>query len=101
MGASVSQILVSDLRDDVFYARIIVDINGRRLEIDSRPSDAIALAVRVRVPIFVEDDVMEKAAITPEEEVEAEGAAAGDERLDAFTDFVDSLNLDDLEGSEE
>jgi bifunctional DNase/RNase len=102
VGASVSHILVNDLRDDVFYARIVVDLNGRRLEIDSRPSDAIALAVRVRVPIFVEDEVMEKAAITPEEEVEAEGGAApGDERLDVFKDFVDSLNLDDLEGSEE
>jgi bifunctional DNase/RNase len=101
MGASVSHIMVNDLRDDVFYARIVVDINGRRLEIDSRPSDAIALAVRVRVPIFVEDDVMERAAITPEEEVEGEAGATGDERLDAFTDFVDSLNLDDLESSDE
>lgn len=102
VGASVSHILVSDLRDDVFYARIVVDLNGRRLEIDSRPSDAIALAVRVRVPIFVEDDVMERAAITPEEEVESEGGVApSDERLDVFKDFVDSLNLDDLESGEE
>ncbi len=101
MGASVSHILVNDLRDDVFYARIVIDVNGRRLEIDARPSDAIALAVRVRVPIFVEDEVMERAAITPEEEIEAESTSASDERLDAFKDFVDSLNLDDLEGSEE
>lgn len=101
MGASVSHILVNDLRDDVFYARIVIDVNGRRLEIDARPSDAIALAVRVRVPIFVEDEVMERAAITPEEEVEAGSTSASDERLDAFKDFVDSLNLDDLEGGEE
>jgi len=100
MGASVSHILVNDLRDDVFYARIVVDVNGRRLEIDSRPSDAIALAVRVRVPIFVEDEVMDKAAITPEEEVEADSPASSDERLDVFKDFVDTLNLDDLEGEE-
>ncbi len=100
MGATVSHILVNDLRDDVFYARIVVDVNGRRLEIDSRPSDAIALAVRVRVPIFVEDEVMDKAAITPEEEVEADSPASSDERLDVFKDFVDTLNLDDLEGEE-
>lgn len=101
MGASVSHILVNDLRDDVFYARIVVDVNGRRLEIDSRPSDAIALAVRVRVPIFVEDEVMDKAAITPEEEVEAESPTSSDERLDVFKDFVDTLNLDDLEGEDQ
>ena len=53
MGGDISHILVNDLRDDTFYALITVDVNGTRLEIDSRPSDAIALAVRAGVPVFV------------------------------------------------
>jgi uncharacterized protein len=100
MGGTVSHINISDLKNDVFYARIIVERDGKTLEIDSRPSDAIALAVRVRVPIYVDESVMEKAAVTPEEEMEAEGAGEGEERLSAFTDFVDSLNLDDLGGEQ-
>ncbi|MCC7448133.1 MAG: bifunctional nuclease family protein [Anaerolineae bacterium] len=103
MGAEVEQIIINDLRNDVFYARIVVNLNGRRLEIDSRPSDAIALAVRVRVPIFVEETVMERAANTPEQEVDSEPQANSDtpdDRLSIFKDFVDTLDLDDLDDSE-
>lgn len=103
MGAEVEQIVINDLRNDVFYARIVVNLNGRRLEIDSRPSDAIALAVRVRVPIFVEETVMERAANTPEQEVDSEPQANSDtpdDRLSIFKDFVDTLDLDDLDDSE-
>lgn len=102
MGAEVEQIVINDLRNDVFYARIVVNLNGRRLEIDSRPSDAIALAVRVRVPIYVEESVMERAANTPEQEVEGEQANSDtpDDRLSIFKDFVDTLDLDDLDDSE-
>lgn len=94
MGGDISYILVSDLRDDTFYALINVDVNGTRLEIDSRPSDAIALAVRAGVPIFVAETVMERASITPETDI-AEGAE-DDEELSAFRDFVEGLDLDDL-----
>jgi bifunctional DNase/RNase len=100
LGGTVSQINISDLKNDVFYARILVQRNGATIEIDSRPSDAIALAVRARVPIFVDEAVMEKAAVTPEEEMEGEGAPETEERLSAFKDFVDSLNLDDLGGEQ-
>jgi len=92
LGGKVYCITVSDLRNDTFYARITVDLNGRRLEIDSRPSDAIALAVRVDVPIFVEEKVMAEAGIIPETDV-AEGE---DEELAVFRDFIDTLDLDDL-----
>ena len=106
MGGRVVQIVINNLDKDIFYARIVLDMDGRRLEIDSRPSDAIALAVRVRVPVFVEDTVMEKAAITPDQEVESdqpasEGATASDERLSVFKDFVDTLDLDDLDDHEQ
>jgi bifunctional DNase/RNase len=103
MGAEVAQILVSELRDDVFYARVVLDVNGKEMEVDSRPSDAIALAVRSSAPIFVDDSVMDKAAIEPEEEVEAEAEEGGQEdgaRLDVFKDFVETLDLDDIDDEE-
>jgi bifunctional DNase/RNase len=102
MGAEVVHILINDLRNDVFYAKIVVDLSGRRLEVDSRPSDAIALAVRVRVPIYVEETVMERAANTPEQEVENDevNSETPDERLSIFKDFVDTLDLDDLDDNE-
>jgi bifunctional DNase/RNase len=86
-----------------------VDVKGTQIEIDSRPSDAIALAVRVKTPIFVADVVMDKAAIQPDEDVEKsideEGIAGDSEvepgKLSAFADFVDTLDLDDLEDSDD
>jgi bifunctional DNase/RNase len=94
MGGDISYIVVNDLRDDTFYALIGVELNGRLLEIDSRPSDAIALAVRAGARIFVAETVMERASITPEEDITEEG---GDEEdLSAFRDFVEGLDLDDL-----
>jgi bifunctional DNase/RNase len=96
-GAVVSHILVSDLQDDTFYARIVIDIDGRHAEVDSRPSDAIALAVRVRVPIYVVESVMDKAAIVPSGDGEDLAASdEADDKLDIFRDFVDSLDLSDL-----
>jgi bifunctional DNase/RNase len=103
LGISVSHVLVSELRNDTFFARIIVDINGNSKEIDSRPSDAIALAVRVGAPIFVAEQVMDLASITPEEEIEIEEATTPEEaeNLAPFRDFVESLDLDldDLESN--
>jgi hypothetical protein len=93
LGGEVSHITVSDLRNDTFYGRITVNLNGRRVEIDSRPSDAIALAVRAEVPIFVDEDVMAQAGIIPETDVAEE---ADDEELSAFRDFIEGLDLDDL-----
>ncbi len=102
MGAEVVHIMINELRNDVFFARIVLNQNGRRMEIDSRPSDAIALAVRVHVPIYVDETVMEKAANTPEAEVDGEpgNTETPDERLSIFKDFVDTLDLDDLDENE-
>jgi bifunctional DNase/RNase len=100
MGATVSHILVNDLRNDTFYARIVMDINGRQVDIDSRPSDAIALAVRVGAPIFVAESVMDTASIIPEEEVAQEGSTSSEDGLSVYREFLDSLDLDNL-GSEE
>jgi hypothetical protein len=94
----VRHIIINDLREDVYYARVVIDVRGRTIEVDSRPSDAIALAVRVRVPIYVADTVMDRAAILPDPEVEAEPTTVvepTDERLNVFKDFVDSLEFDE------
>lgn len=104
MGGKVVHIFINDLRQEVYYAKIVIDIAGEQLEVDSRPSDAIALAVRVNVPIFVAETVMDKAATEPDEDVEQEaigGDGADETRLSAFADFVDTLDLDDLEDSED
>ena len=68
LGGSVHHILVNDLESDTFYAKVVINVNGKSLEVDSRPSDAIALAVRVQVPIFVEEQVLEKAGILLDKE---------------------------------
>jgi bifunctional DNase/RNase len=106
LGGSVQYIVVNDLANDTFYARIIMDVDGRTLEIDSRPSDAIALAVRVQVPIFAEENVLDKAGVrldqeTGEEKAEAEGRSEVKEeeleKLSPFRDFIDSLDMEDFE----
>lgn len=99
MGGTVEHIVINDLRNEVYYARVVVKVGGKRLEVDARPSDALALAVRVHVPVYVNDEVMARAAVTPEPDVEAEPAtpAGGDDKLDPFLDFVDSLDFDDLD----
>ncbi len=102
LDAEIIQVNITALRDDVFYARIIVTINSREISIDSRPSDALALAVRAHVPVFIAEDVMKEAASIPEENIEGEEIEGEpDERLDVFKDFVETLNLDDLETTDD
>ena len=108
MGGKVSHIVVNTLKNETFYAQIVMDVNGKRMEIDSRPSDALALAVRANAKIFVEEEVMHAAAITPEaalnlatgsDDLDESTGESEDENLEAFRDFVDSLDLDDLSSS--
>ncbi len=100
LGAEISQINITQLKDDVFFAQIIMTVNGQEIEIDSRPSDALALSVRAHVPVFVSEDVMQEAASVPEDELESEDLGeGGEERLEVFKDFVETLDLDDMEAS--
>jgi hypothetical protein len=107
MGATISHVVVNELKNDTFYARIVMDVDGNSLEIDARPSDAIALSVRVNAPLFVSDEVMELASITPEvglDELDIEDASEPvspeeEERLSIFREFINDLDLDDLENS--
>lgn len=68
LGAQVQEILIDELRDNTFYAKIILEVSSLTNDIDSRPSDAIALAVRTQSPIFVNEEVMSQAAFVPSEE---------------------------------
>ena len=70
LGATVLEIVIDELRDNTFFAKIILEVSGFSQEIDARPSDAIALAVRAQAPIFVSATVMETAAFVPTEESE-------------------------------
>ena len=106
LGGEVIHIMISSLERNTYFARIVLDVNGETVEVDSRPSDAIALAVRVQAPIYVAEEVMEQAGMMPEQEMSLteEGAHPefGDtatEDLGAFQDFVEGLDLDNLLGA--
>ncbi len=107
-NARVTRIEIVRLKDEIFYGNIIAEVDGREIHIDSRPSDAIAIAVRAHVPILVHRSVMEAAAMSPEQDMPETSAAAptrkeppapltdeGNDRLSVFKDFLDKLDLDD------
>ena len=63
LGATVNSIIVNDLKNDTFFAKVILEAEGKQVEVDSRPSDALALAVRTGVNIFADESVLDKAGI--------------------------------------
>jgi uncharacterized protein len=115
LNARIIRVEVVALRDDTFYGNIVVEVNGRTMNIDSRPSDALALAVRAHVPILVTSTIMDMAGIIPEEDLQEEPSERGktklprqegsasepepepesEERLSIFEDFLEKLDLDD------
>jgi len=121
VGATIERVIISDLNEQVFYARILITVGGRTIEVDSRPSDEIAIAVRTNSRILVEDAIMEHAGVSLEDD-EAEatdmehhgsqdtsrderlnasdtrgGQSAQDDRLSVFREFINSLDLDDFD----
>ena len=117
LNARLVRVEVSSLRDDVFYGNLVIETSGQIINIDSRPSDALALAVRAHVSILVSREVMEKAGVIPEENLQEpaeeqpklpeskppkEPASSGaEDRLSVFEDFLSNLGLDDSSGSGE
>jgi uncharacterized protein len=111
LGATINSIVVSDLKNDTFYAKIILSVDGEQMEVDSRPSDALALAVRAEVPIFAEDSVLDKAGILLDRETgkpmaspdglgkDADTKVSDDEmkKMSAFYDFINTLDLEDFD----
>jgi bifunctional DNase/RNase len=110
LGASVNSIVVCDLKNDTFFAKIVLNVDGGQMEVDSRPSDAIALAVRVEAPIFADDAVLEKAGIMLDRETGKPLAESSEARpggrliseeeirgMSAFSEFINSLDLEDFD----
>ena len=104
LGVTIDRVVISELADDTFHARLVLLAEGRTVEIDSRPSDALALAVRSSARVFAAADVLDQAGLGPdgglgddEEEgstLESTGERVVDPRLDVFRDFVNSLDVD-------
>jgi len=113
LGATINSIIVSELKSDTFYAKIVLDVDGGQMEIDSRPSDALALAVRAGVPIYADETVLDKAGILLDKETgkpiisESEVDEAGGKgkkvseedikKMSAFYDFINTLDLEDFD----
>ncbi len=117
LGGQLAHIMVNDIQDNTFFARIVIEQNGRLVEVDSRPSDAIALAVRTDVPIFVEARVLDQAGVLFDEEEQmssgepSEPGEPGepreptvasepepdlnDDSMSIFRNFINTLKLDD------
>ncbi len=104
-NAQITRVEIIKLQDDIFYANIVADADGREIHIDSRPSDAIAIAVRAHVPVFVHKSVMDSAAQTPEQDMPENIippqreeptplSDEGNDRLSVFKDFLDTLDID-------
>ena len=96
LDARCTQVAVTELRENTFFATITLSMNGRELEIDSRPSDALALAVRSGAPIFAAEDVISESAIEFEHEVEDT-----EEVVEKFKDFLDNVTPEDFAAGED
>ena len=117
LGARLIRVEVVELKGDVFYGNLVLEQDGRIVDVDARPSDSIALAVRAHVPILVNNRILREAGIVPEEDITAEVLAeSGDEeiptktdtdhaeskkRLSLFEDFLQNFDLDELDGGED
>ena len=105
-NAHIKRIEIVKLQNEIFYGSIVAEVDGHEIDVDSRPSDAIALSVRAHVPILVHHSVMEEAGIIPEQDMpEEEGetpeqaepaplSEEGTERLSVFEDFLEKLEFD-------
>ena len=91
MSISCSRVSVTELRENTFFASITLNMDGKEVEIDSRPSDALALAVRTKAPIFAAEDVIADSAIEFEHEVEDQ-----DEVVEKFKEFLDEVSPEDF-----
>lgn len=110
LGARIDHIVVNDLQNDTFYAKLIVDVDQAKMEIDSRPSDALALAVRTDVAIYADESVLEKAGILLDKETgkpvvsdttaNTQKGLSDEEakkKMSAFYDFINTLDMDDFD----
>jgi bifunctional DNase/RNase len=106
LDAHILRVEVISLHDDTYYGNIVAEVDGRKLDIDSRPSDAIALAVRAHVPILVSRPILDSVGVVPEEDMQDASTEAGhraetppseynEENLSVFNDFLKNLDIDE------
>ncbi len=106
LDARIIRVEVTSLHDDTYYGNIVAEIDGRNIDIDSRPSDAIALAVRAHVPILVSRPILDSVGVIPEDDMqeaeqetgqktEAPPPEVNEENLSVFKDFLENLDIDD------
>jgi hypothetical protein len=93
LGATIREVVIADLADETFRARILLEADGRLHEIDSRPSDALALAVRTGVRIYAAEEVLDRAGVEGDQ-AGADDEPVDDERLSVFREFVNSLDVE-------
>lgn len=110
LNARLLRVEIVSLSDDVFYGNLILDVEGATRQVDCRPSDALALAARMDVPILVAEEVMEQAGITPEEDMTEKDSGerkrdvfddTQEPNLEVFEDFLKNIDLDDLPPDED
>ncbi len=110
LNAQLVQVEITSLSDDVFYGNLVLESEGIRKQVDCRPSDALALAARTKVPIYISESVMEQAGIMPEEditELDSDGQSepilfsSADDDLDVFENFLQSIDQDDDDEAED
>ena len=115
MNARLVRVEVTALKDEVFYGNLVLELeNGHEINIDSRPSDALALAVRSNIPILIATDVMDEAGIIPDQDIIEsqdmpdqvddifeEISEESEDRLSVFEDFLDNINIDEEDSDEE
>ena len=112
LGARVIRVEVVALREDTYFGNIVIEVNERQINIDARPSDAIALAVRTHVPILVSRKILDTAGVVPEKDLRESGEQAeassepsasdtGAGRLSVFEDFLDQLDLGKIDPGDE
>ncbi|RME87366.1 MAG: bifunctional nuclease family protein [Anaerolineae bacterium] len=111
-NARLVRVEIVALREDIFYGNIVAEVDGKTLNIDSRPSDAIALAVRAHIPILVDSAVMAIAGIVPEKDIRQEeeettpastppAEEGSEDRLSIFEDFIEKLDIENLDEDED
>ena len=108
LGGHLQRVELTELADNTFHARLVLEQSGQQQAIDIRPSDAVALAVRTETPIYVAEAVLDQAGLTPppaeaaEQAAPAEGSAEVDpSKLAAFKEFIETLDLGDLDAAGE
>lgn len=102
VGANLERVEITELLEGTFYSNVRFSLNGQSYEVSSRPSDAIALAVRTGAPIFAAPAVLEEASIPIREEgelgEEAVGSADADDAIEQFREFLETVNPEDFKG---